>query len=49
LTPDTPEWIEGEEKDFEQLLERLLRRRKRLPDLVADCRNAKSNPFPHWK
>jgi hypothetical protein len=43
-----PEWIEGEEKAFEQLLEKLLRRRKRLPDLIEDCRKAKSNPFPHW-
>ena len=44
-----PEWIEGEEEAFEQLLERLLRRRKLLPDLIADCRKAKSNPFPQWK
>jgi hypothetical protein len=43
-----PEWIEGEEKAFEQLLEKLLRGRKRLPDLIEDCRKAKSNPFPHW-
>ena len=43
-----PEWIEGEETAFEQLLERLLRRRKRLPDLIEDCRKAKSSPFPHW-
>jgi hypothetical protein len=44
-----PEWIEGEEEAFEQILERLLRRRKQLPDLIADCRKAKLNPFPHWK
>jgi len=44
-----PEWIEGEEEDFEHLLEKLLHRRKRLPDLIAASRKAKSNPFPHWK
>jgi hypothetical protein len=44
-----PEWIEGEEDAFERLLEKLLRRRKLLPDLIADCRKAKSNPFPNWK
>jgi hypothetical protein len=43
-----PEWIEGDEEAFEQLLEKLLRRRKRLPDLISECRKAKSNPFPQW-
>lgn len=43
-----PEWIEGEEDAFKRLLEKLLRRRKRLPDLVSDCRKAKTNPFPKW-
>lgn len=43
-----PEWIDGDEDGFEQLLENLLRRRKRLPDLISDCRKAKSNPFQHW-
>lgn len=44
-----PEWIEGEGEAFEKLLERLLRRRRRLPDLISDCRKAKVNPFPGWK
>src|SRR5438876_7509456 len=43
-----PEWIDGEEDAFEQLLENLLRRRKRVPDLIMDCHKAKSNPFPRW-
>ena len=43
-----PEWIEGEEEDFERMLERLLRRRKRVPDLIRDCRRAKTSPFPRW-
>jgi hypothetical protein len=43
-----PEWIAGDEEAFEQLLEKLLRRRKRLPDLISDCRKARANPFPNW-
>jgi hypothetical protein len=43
-----PEWLEGDEGGFEKLLEKLLRRRKRLPDLISDCRRAKANPFPKW-
>jgi HipA-like protein len=43
-----PEWLAGEEEAFEKLLERLLRRRKRVPDLLEDCRKAKSNPFTKW-
>jgi hypothetical protein len=42
------EWIEGDERALEKLLEALLRRRKRLPDLISGCRNAKQIPFPHW-
>ncbi len=44
-----PEWIAGEEADFERLLERILKRRRRVPDLIAECRNGRSNPFPRWK
>jgi len=43
-----PEWIEDDEGAFEKLLETLLRRRKRTPDLLSDCRKEKSNPFPGW-
>jgi len=43
-----PEWIDGDRDAFEKLLDNLLRRRKRTPDLVRDCRQAKSNPFPQW-
>ena len=43
-----PEWLEGEEEALERLLEQLLRRRKRVADLVSDCRKAKTNPFPRW-
>jgi hypothetical protein len=43
-----PEWLEGEEDEFEQLLEKLLRRRARVPDLILDARKARVNPFPNW-
>jgi hypothetical protein len=44
-----PDWVEGEEDALEQLLERLFDRRKRLPDLIDACRQAKTDPFPNWK
>jgi len=33
-----PAWIEGEEDALQDLLERLFERRKRLPELIAACR-----------
>jgi hypothetical protein len=44
-----PEWIEGEEDAFEQVLEQLMARRKRVPELLAATRQARSNPFPNWR
>jgi len=44
-----PDWIEGEDDDLDRLLERLFERRKRLPELLAACREARINPFPNWK
>ncbi len=43
-----PSWIAGEEDQLEKLLEMLLRRRKQVPDLIADARLAKANPFANW-
>jgi len=43
-----PEWLEGEEDEFENLLEKLLRRRARVPDLISDARGGRVNPFPNW-
>ncbi len=42
-------WLEGDEDAFERLLAQLLRRRARVPDLIAACRDARSDPFPAWK
>jgi hypothetical protein len=44
-----PEWIEGEEDEFERVLEQLLERRTLLPELISETRRAKSNPFPNWR
>lgn len=42
-------WIEGDEDALERLLEQLMRRRARVPDLIAASREARSDPFPAWK
>lgn len=42
-------WLEGDEDAFERLLAQLLRRRARVPDLIAACRDARNDPFPAWK
>src|SRR6266849_4455409 len=40
-----PEWIPGEQDQFERLLENLMRRRKRVPELISEARRAKQSPF----
>jgi hypothetical protein len=44
-----PAWMDGEEDAMEKLLERLLRRGKRVPDLIEACRHSRVNLFPHWR
>jgi hypothetical protein len=44
-----PSWLEGDEDALTALLERLLERRKRLPDLIEASRAIRSNPFPNWR
>ena len=44
-----PAWLEGDEDDLERLLERLMRRRARVPDLIEQCCSGPSNPFPDWQ
>lgn len=44
-----PEWLEGEEDALEEMLERLLARARRVPDLIDACRTSRTNPFPNWK
>ncbi len=42
------EWLEGEDGALEKLLERLIERRRRVPDLILECRAAKAALFPSW-
>jgi hypothetical protein len=43
-----PEWIEGEEDELERLLTGLMKRRKRVPDLIRDAVAARPASFPAW-
>jgi hypothetical protein len=43
-----PEWTGNDSDDLDRLLESLMRRRKRIPDLLSQCRNVPDNPFPRW-
>jgi hypothetical protein len=43
-----PQWLEGDEEALEALLEKLARRRKRVPELVGAGREGRVNPFPNW-
>jgi hypothetical protein len=47
-----PQWLgeNGEDRDdLEALLERLMRRRARVADLIEDVRDSQAHPFPEWK
>lgn len=43
-----PEWVEGDDEALELLMEDLMRRRKRIAELMEECRSAPGNPFPRW-
>jgi hypothetical protein len=43
-----PSWVEGDEEAVEALLEKLMRRCKRVPELVESGRGGRANPFPNW-
>ena len=44
-----PIWLDGEEEELDRLLEQLLERRRRLPELITACREARTDPFPNWR
>jgi hypothetical protein len=44
-----PEWYAGDWSALERLLERLHRRRERVPELLLSARNSGREPFPNWK
>lgn len=44
-----PEWIAGDHDALFRLLEQLLRRRQRVPDLILDAKNSSRQPFTNWR
>jgi hypothetical protein len=43
------EWLEGDRELLVRLLDKLMARRQRVPDLIRDCTKGRVNPFPNWK
>jgi hypothetical protein len=43
-----PAWLEGEDDALERLLDRLMARRGRVPDLIEATKGARADPFPGW-
>lgn len=41
-------WTEGDMGHLERLLERLISRRRRVPDMLRACARGPWNPFPDW-
>ncbi len=42
------EWLNGDTNQLNLLLEKLMRRRNKVADLIADCKRGRQNPFPNW-
>lgn len=42
------EWLNGDADQLTQLLERLLKRRRTVSELLRECARARSNMFPNW-
>jgi hypothetical protein len=42
------EWY-GETSDMERLVEALLKRRARVPELILGFKNSTRKPFPNWR
>jgi hypothetical protein len=43
-----PAWVASDEGSLNQLCESLLRRRRRVVDLIQACRNGRAGLFPEW-
>ncbi len=43
-----PAWVAGDEDALDELLDRLMRRRQRVPDLIRETAQSRKNPFPAW-
>jgi hypothetical protein len=44
-----PEWVADDGDLLEAMLENLMKRRKRVPDLIKGCSEGRVRPFPNWK
>jgi hypothetical protein len=44
-----PEWMAEDAAALQSILERLMSRCRRVPDLIRDSRTGRINPFPEWK
>jgi hypothetical protein len=44
-----PEWLAEDGAALQAMLEQLMSRRRRVPDLINDSRRGRVNPFPEWK
>jgi hypothetical protein len=44
-----PEWLAEDSAELQAMLEKLMSRRRRVPDLIHDSRRGRVNPFPEWK
>jgi hypothetical protein len=44
-----PEWVAEDGAALQSILEKLMSRRRRVPDLIRDSRGGRVNPFPDWK
>ena len=42
------QWLNGDSQGLHDLLERLMSRRRRIPDLIEECRRSNMNAFPNW-
>jgi hypothetical protein len=49
LRQTPPDWVADDDQALHRLLEQLLRRRKRLPDLIRDAGQGRSSPFVNWR
>jgi hypothetical protein len=44
-----PEWVAEDGEALDAMLEKLMSRRRRVPDLIRDSRHGRVSPFPDWK
>jgi hypothetical protein len=42
------QWLNGDSQSLYDLLEKLMSRRRRVPDLIAECRRSSMKSFPDW-